>query len=243
MKEGGGAAAMMSQRTGRAAACAPTGWILLTALVGGLVHGTERLAAQEPRDGAADATARPTDGSELPTPDELRALVAPAESVAVSPHGVRLESFRGDTISGVFLVDSDLPTSRHVAFGKDPRGYRYVWFSRKNPLRVSVVAIYEVNGKGFPDVLYWRQVDFEAKVGRAREFRAPAAAGVTFQFSSGPPCGEAKCEEGWQDLPLERVDVAAKFFEPLAKLFKGAAEHGEPHIDRPVASLKGVTRP
>jgi hypothetical protein len=181
--------------------------------------------------------------SALPTPAELRALVAPAESVAVSPHGVRLESFRGDTINGIFLVDSDLPTSRHVAFGKDVRGYRYVWFSRKNPLRASVVAIYQVNGKGLPDVLYWRQVDFEAKVARAREFRAPAAAEISFEYSSGPPCGEPRCDEGWQDLPLERLRVDARFFEPMAKLFRAAAEHGESHLDRPVASLSSPSQP
>jgi hypothetical protein len=181
--------------------------------------------------------------SALPTPADLHALVAPAESVAVSPHGVRLESFRGDTINGIFLVDSDLPTSRHVAFGKDFRGYRYVWFSRKNPLRVSVVAIYQVNGKGLPDVLYWRQVDFEARVARAREFRAPAAAGISFEYSSGSPCGKPRCEEGWQNLPLERVEVETKFFEPLATLFRAAAEHGESHLDRPVASLPSPSRP
>jgi hypothetical protein len=193
------------------------------------------LAAQD----QADTSAR----SPLPTPEELRALVAPAESVAVSPHGVRLESFRGDTINGIFLVDSDLPTSRHVAFGKDPRGYRYVWFSRKNPLRASVVAIYQVNGRGLPDVLYWRQMDFESKVARAREFRAPAAEGIVFEYSSGSPCGEARCEPDWQDLPLERREVKASFFEPLGTLFHAAAEHGERHIDRPVASLPTASQP
>ena len=181
--------------------------------------------------------------SALPTPAELRALVAPAESVAVSPHSVRLESFRGDTINGGCLVDSDLPTSRHVAFGKDVRGYRYVWFSRKNPLRASVVAIYQVNGKGLPDVLYWRQMDFEAKVARPREFRAPAAKEIVFDYSSGSPCGEPRCEPGWQEVALERQNVKASFFEPLATLFRAAAEHGERHLDRPVASLPTPRQP
>ncbi len=200
------------------------------------------LAAQDAEGDRPDPPGAAAAGA-LPTPAELHALVAPAESVAVSPHSVRLESFRGDTINGIFLVDSDLPTSRHVAFGKDPRGYRYVWFSRKNPLRASVVAIYQVNGKGLPDVLYWRQVDFESKVARAREFRAPAAAGISFEYSSGPPCGEPRCDEDWQDLPLERLDVQTKFFEPLATLFRAAAEHGERHLDRPVASLPSPRRP
>jgi hypothetical protein len=180
--------------------------------------------------------------SRLPTPEELSELVAPAESVAVSPYGVRLESFRGDTINGVFLVDSDLPSSRHVAFGKDARDFRYVWFSRKNPLRANVVAIYQVDGRGLPDVMYWRQIDFGAKAARAREFRAPAARGVSFEYASGPPCGRATCEPSWRSLPLERIAVEESFFEPLGRLFRSAARHGEPHLDRPVASLEETHR-
>jgi hypothetical protein len=203
------------------------------------------LAAQDlesPQGEVGDSTPAAAAGT-IPSSAELRALIAPAESVTVSPHAVRLESFRGDTINGVFLVDSDLPSSRHVAFGKDPRGYRYVWFSRRNPLRASVVAVYQVDGKGLPDDLYWRQVDYEARVARPREFRAPAARGVVFEYSSGPPCGKAVCDESWQDLPLERVDVDAGFFEPFKTLFRSAAEHGEPHLDHPVASLEGSRQP
>jgi hypothetical protein len=173
----------------------------------------------------------------LPTADELRELVAPAESVAIDPYRVKLESFRGDTISGVFLVDSDLPTARHVAFGRDAGGNRYVWFSRQNPLRASLVAIYDVDGRGLPDVLYWKQIDHEALLSRAREFRAPAAEGVVFEYASGRGCGTARCEEGWRDLPLERIEVPSRFLEPLGTLFREAAKHGEPHLDRPVASL------
>lgn len=213
-------------------------WAALALPAGGLAAQDQEPARGE----VSDSTPSAATGT-IPSSTELRALVAPAESVTVSPHAVRLESFRGDTINGVFLVDSDLPSSRHVAFGKDPRGYRYVWFSRRNPLRASVVAVYQVDGKGLPDVLYWRQVDYEAKVARPREFRAPAARGVVFEYSSGPPCGRAVCDESWQDLALERVDVDAKFFEPFKKLFRSAAEHGEPHLDRPVASLEGSRRP
>lgn len=174
----------------------------------------------------------------IPSPDEIRELVAQAEAVALRPHAVRLESFRGDTISGVFLVDSDLPSSRHVAFGKDAQGHRYVWFSRRNPLRASLVAMYQVDRRGPPDVFYWRQVDFEGKLARAREFRSPVARGVMFEYSSGPPCGRSDCGEGWRDLPLQRIEVRPEFFLPLETLFRAAAEHAESHLDRPVASLE-----
>jgi hypothetical protein len=189
---------------------------------------------------APAARAQDADGAAplpLPTAAELRELVAPAESVALRPHRVKLESFRGDTISGVFLVDSDLPTARHVAFGRDAQGHRYVWFSRQNPLRASLVAMYDVDGRGAPDVLYWKQTDHEALLSRAREFRAPAAKGILFEYASGRGCGKARCDEGWRDLPLERIEVPAEFLEPMRTLFTEAAKHGEPHLDRPVASL------
>jgi hypothetical protein len=199
-----------------------------------LVAGGVQGWAQEAAAGGADAEALTR---EIPTAAELRELVAPAESVAVNPHAVRLESFRGDTINGIYLVDSDLSVARHVAYGKDPQGFRYVWFSRRNPLRSSLVAIYQIDDEGPPDVLYWRKVDHEAKLARAREFKAPAAADVKFEYTSGPPCGKVRCQEGWRELPLERVSVPASFFEPLERLFEAAASHGEEHLDRPVASL------
>jgi len=62
---------------------------------------------------------------------------------------------------------------------------------------------------------------------------------VTFEYSSGPPCGKPVCEEGWRELPLERIAVEREFFEPLGTLYDAAATHGEEHLDRPVASLEG----
>lgn len=150
---------------------------------------------------------------------------------------MKLESFRGDTISGVFLVDSDLPSARHVAYGKDRDGFRYVWFSRRNPLRTSLVAIYEVNGASPPDVLYWRQIDRGLKLSRAREFRGPGAGSTLFEYGSGPPCGRPRCPADWRDLPLERIDVPVVFFEPVRRLFHAAAGHGEKHLDRAVDSV------
>jgi hypothetical protein len=37
--------------------------------------------------------------------------------------------------------------------------------------------------------------------------------------------------------------VDAGFFEPFKTLFRSAAEHGEPHLDHPVASLEGSRQP
>jgi hypothetical protein len=187
---------------------------------------------------AQEAAPARGDSLPLPTPEELRELVGYAEPVALEPHAVKLESFRGDTINGVYLVDSDLPSARHIAYGKDAQGFRYVWFSRKNPLRTSLVAIYQVDGAGAPDVLYWRQIDNAERIARAREFRSPAASGLSFQYSSGPPCGKARCDPGWRELPLARIAVPREFFQPLERLFDAAARVGEAHLDRPVSSLR-----
>lgn len=196
-------------------------------------------AAQE-----GDSLALQSDRGPAPLPSvrELAELVAYAEPVAKSPHAVRLESFRADTINGVYLVDSDLPSARHVAFGRDSEGRRYVWFSRRNPLRASLVALYDVDGTGGPDILYWRQIDFASKLARPREFRAPAARDVTFEYSSATPCGRATCEEGWRELALERIAVPETFLESVAGLFRDAARHGEPYVDRPVASLQQLPK-
>ncbi|MBA2565116.1 MAG: hypothetical protein H0V09_06795 [Gemmatimonadetes bacterium] len=180
----------------------------------------------------------PREEPSLPSARELEDLVSYAEPVASRPHAVKLESFDADTIRGVFFVDSDLPSARHVAYGKDGRGYRYVWFSRRNPLRTSLVALYQVDGRGAPDILYWREIDQERKVARAREFRGPGARTVQFEYSSSPACRRPPCEE-WSEAPLQRLPAPASFFDPLRRLFAAAAEHGEAHLDRHVSSLGG----
>lgn len=226
----------------RACTRASTSWTLAAATLILLAYPSVGQESRTPQANPPPETKQPNPSPEpfssaLPTAEELRELVAYAEPVAARPHTVRLESFRGDTINGVYLVDSDLPTARHVAFGKDAQGFRYVWFSRRNPLRANLVALYQVDGRGLPDVLYWRQIDFDHKVARGREFRGPAAGGAAFHYSAGPPCGRSACGEDWRDLPLERLAVTGDFFEPLAALFQTAAQHGEPYLERPTASL------
>lgn len=176
-------------------------------------------------------------------PGEVRFLVEALDAVLTSgsAEDVSLESFDGETATGVYLHGSLRGTRESVGYGRDAAGRRYLWLSvaRSDSLEHMAMA-YDVDLDLAPDFLLVRTVDRAARAERLTEYRAPAARDVSLDIGVQPACAPPRCDPaGWTVHERERREVPAFWFESWRPAFGLAAMRGEAWIGRPVAALPG----
>ena len=176
-------------------------------------------------------------------PPEVRYALKAADSILTTADGgVSLESFRGDTVTGVYLRGLLEGRSESVGYGQDPGGRRYLWLSIGRGDSVDYVAmLFDVDQDLTPEFLLFRTVDHARRFESATEYRAPSVADADLDISLQPACAPPRCDPStWTVRPRARVAVPSHWFVAWRPLFGVAAMRGERWIGQPVASLHAV---
>ncbi len=177
-------------------------------------------------------------------PPEVRFAARAADSILTTPDsGVKLEAFRGDTVTGIYLLGVLDGRSESVGYGVDPGGRRYLWFSIGPADSLEyIVMLFDVDHDLTPELLLLREVDRTARVESATEYRARSVAGQDFDITFQPACAVPRCDPStWTVRPRETIEVSAFWFEPWRPIFGIAAMRGERWIGEPIAALPRAT--
>lgn len=176
--------------------------------------------------------AAPLSGQE----SRLGFAVAAADSILSTPgESVSLEAFRGDEITGVYLHGEFGGEPESVAYGSDPQGQRYVWFSVAQGDSIKhVVMLMDVDLDVSPDFLLFRTIDEAARVEVVVEYRAPATRDSPIDIQIQSVCAPPRCDAAtWTVRPRERIDVPEEFFDAWRAIFALAATRGETWLGKP----------
>lgn len=154
---------------------------------------------------------------------------AAADSILSTPGGrVGLESFDGDTVTGVYLRGVFHERDESVAYGRDADDRRYVWFSVGRDSMEYIALLYDVDTDLAPDFLLFRTIDPGRRMETLLEYRAPAASDQALDVQINPACAPPRCDpETWSVRPRTRIAVPASFFDPWRGVFGLAATRGE----------------
>lgn len=181
----------------------------------------------------------PRDAARRLAPESIRFAVDAADSILASTDRVSLESFRGDTVTGVFLNGTFRGEVRSVGYGADPEDRRYLWFSVGRGDSLDHVAmLYDVDLDLRPEFLLFRTIDRVRRAEFLFEYRAPAARDENLDIQVSPACQPPRCDPGeWTVHERQRFDVPPFWFEPWRPLFALAASRGERWLGDPVRTL------
>ena len=182
----------------------------------------------------------PLSGQESP----LGYAVAAADSILSSPgESVGLEAFRGEEITGVYLHGEFRGERESVAYGADPQGQRYVWFSVARGDSIKYVAmLIDVDLDVTPDFLLFRTIDEAARVEVVVEYRSPATRDSPIDIQIQPACAPPRCDPAtWTVRPRERIEVTGEFFDAWHAIFALAATRGETWLGKPKGIFQSAT--
>lgn len=189
--------------------------------------------------GAQDEVRVPRDAAFRLAPAAVRYTVDAADSILASTDRVSLESFRGDTVTGVFLNGTFDGEDRSVGYGSDPLERRYLWFSvgRGDTLDY-VVMLYDVDLDLRPDFLLFRTIDARQQAEFLFEYRSPASRGENLDIEVSPACRPPRCDPAaWTVHERQHFEVPRFWFEPWRPLFALAATRGERWLGEDVRTL------
>ncbi|HUP01417.1 MAG TPA: hypothetical protein VM737_07860 [Gemmatimonadota bacterium] len=179
-------------------------------------------------------------------PPEVRYTVRAADSILTTPDGgISLESFRGDTVTGVYLRGLLGGRAESVGYGLDPGSRRYLWLSVGRGDSLEYVAmLFDVDGDLTPEFLLFRTVDHGRRIESATEYRAPGVDDGDLDITFQPACAAPRCDPStWTLRPREQVVVPAHWFIAWRPVFGLAAMRGERWIGEPVTALHAVSPP
>lgn len=170
-----------------------------------------------------------------PDPGILYAAAAADSILATGGAGVGLEAFAGDSVTGVYLKGAFRGETESVAYGVDPEGKRYVWFSvaRGDSLE-HVAMLFDVDLDLVPDFLLFRTIDRSERLEELTEYRATEIMEAEIEIQVQPACVPPRCDPTtWTVRPREVIETAPPFFDPWRSVFALAATRGEAWLGEP----------
>lgn len=162
-----------------------------------------------------------------------------AEAILTSADGVGLEAFEGSIATGVYLHGTLGGKAESVAWGADPQGKRYLWFSIGTADSVEHVAmLFDTDRDLTPEFLLFRTIDWIDREETIREYRTAGSLDVPIDIQVQPACRPPACDPAtWTTGERAVVEVPVEFFHPWRAAWGVAAIRGEPWIGKPKAAL------
>lgn len=174
------------------------------------------------------------------TPGDVAFTARAADEVLASGADgqVSLESFAGETATGVYLHGLLRGAPESIGYGKDAAGRRYLWLSIPRGAVELVAMLYDVDLDLTPDYLLFRMVDPARREERLTEYRSPAAEDAPLDISVQAACSPPRCDPAtWTVHERERTLVPTSWFAPWRPIMALAAARGERWIGRPTGTL------
>lgn len=162
-----------------------------------------------------------------------------AERILTSSDAVGLEAFDGPRATGVYLHGTLDGERESVAWGVDPEGRRYSWFSIARGDSVEYVAmLFDVDLDLTPDFLLFRNIDWVQLEETLVEYRTREIMDAPIDIQVQSACVPPKCDpETWTEKPRRVVEVSDEFFHAWRDVWGLAATRGEPWLGKPKSLL------
>lgn len=162
-----------------------------------------------------------------------------AETILETSDAVGLEAFDGPIATGVYLHGTLEGRPESVAWGADPEGKRYLWFSIGSADSVEHVAmLFDVDHDLTPEFLLFRRIDWIERGETIHEYRTPEIMDADIDVQVQPACRPPACDPStWTASPRRVIEVPSEFFHAWRDAWGLAATRGEPWIGKPKSTL------